>query len=59
MGTKSTHYVHEMFANVSEAEWNFLLEATITAFLLSLCWILAEIFRKNKKEGNTTKSDVE
>lgn len=59
VGTKAAPYVHEMFVDISQHEWGFLLESTITTFILSLCWILAEIFRKNKKEGDALKSDVE
>jgi len=58
-GTAATPYVNNMFANVSRHEWGFLLNSTITASIVSLCWILAEIFRRNKKEGDALKSDVE
>eukprot|EP00985_Skeletonema_marinoi_P010586 scaffold4958_cov145-Skeletonema_marinoi.AAC.28 len=58
-GTAATPYVNNMFANVSRHEWGFLLTSTITASIVSLCWILAEIFRRNKKEGDALKSDVE
>jgi hypothetical protein len=58
-GTAATPYVNKMFANVSRHEWGFLLNSTITASIVSLCWILAEIFRRNKKEGDALKSDVE
>lgn len=58
-GTKATPYVHEMFANISQHEWVFFIQTTIVTFIGSLCWVLAEIFRRNKKDGNAPKSDVE
>ena len=58
-GTKSTPFIHDLFSGISIHEWGFLLEATTSLFLCSLCWILAEIFRKNQEEKGAVKSDVE
>mmetsp|Transcript_4321 Transcript_4321/g.7139 ORF Transcript_4321/g.7139 Transcript_4321/m.7139 type:complete len:314 (-) Transcript_4321:600-1541(-) len=58
-GTEANPYVNEMFASISHHEWGFFFDVTIITFMISLAWIVVEIFRRNKKEGSALKSDVE
>lgn len=59
VGTLDTPYIYEMFAGVSYNEWAFFQACTITLFIVSLIWILAEIFRKNTGDEDAKKGDVE
>ena len=59
VGALDTPYIYEMFAGVSEHEWAFFQACTINLFIVSLIWILAEIFRKNIGDEDAKKGDVE
>ena len=58
-GTKNSPYEYELFSSVPHSEWVFLLFTTCAAFTLSFCWVLAEIFRENRTNVESVKSDVE
>lgn len=59
VGALDTPYTYEMFSGVSYHEWAFFQACTISLFIWSLIWILAEIFRKNIGDDDAKKGDVE
>ncbi len=59
VGALDTPYTYEMFSGVSYHEWAFFEACTISLFIWSLIWILAEIFRKNIGDDDAKKGDVE
>mmetsp|Transcript_29332 Transcript_29332/g.59683 ORF Transcript_29332/g.59683 Transcript_29332/m.59683 type:complete len:402 (+) Transcript_29332:575-1780(+) len=58
-GTDHYPYVARMYSEVRKTEWVLLLFVTSFTFVLSLAWTLAEIFRENRTNKGSIKSDAE
>lgn len=58
-GTVHYPYVARMYREVRKTEWVLLLFVTSFTFVLALAWTLAEIFRENRTNKGSIKSDAE
>ncbi len=58
-GTAHYPFVARMFSEVRKTEWVLLLFVTSFTFVLALAWTLAEIFRENRTNKGSIKSDAE
>lgn len=58
-GTKMNPYVYKLYSDVNPAQWTLLLFVTCFTFTVSFAWALAEIFRENRLDVESTKSAVE